>query len=159
MRIGNVEIKGKLFLAPMSNVTSLPFRIMCKRYGAAVVYSEMINADAFLHESDKTMKRTYFINDERPIGIQLSGSSKAVLKKAIMKAEKELRPDIIDINIGCPAYNVMKSGCGASLLEEPEKLGEIVKALSSSVSIPITCKIRITNSYEKTIKIAGIIEK
>src|SRR3989344_3871943 len=130
MKIGTVEIKGKLFLAPMSNVTSLPFRLLCKRYGAAMVYSEMINADAFIMGSEKTMKRTYFLDFERPIGIQLSGSDEDKLKRAIIKAEKELMPDIIDINIGCPAYTVMKSGCGASLLEDTAKLSRIVSLLS-----------------------------
>src|SRR3989344_3884034 len=145
MRIGNVKIEGKLFLAHMSNVTSLPFRLLCKRYGAAIVYSEMINAEAFIRESEKTIKRCYFTEEERPVGIQLSGSSEEALIKAIKKAETELKPDLVDINIGCPAYNVMKSGCGASLLKEPERLGNIVSSLSSAISIPLTCKIRITN--------------
>jgi nifR3 family TIM-barrel protein len=159
MHIGQIKINGTLFLAPMSNVTSLPFRILCKMYGASVVYSEMINADAFLQDSGKTLKRTYFLEEERPIGIQLSGSNEDVLKRAIIKAEKELKPDLVDINIGCPAYTVMKNGCGASLLEDIPKLTKIVSTLASSVKIPLTCKIRITKSDEKTIEIAKAIEK
>ena len=117
IKIGNITIEGNLFLAPMSNVTSLPFRVLCKKHSASVVYSEMINADAFLMESYKTMKRSYFLDEERPIGIQLSGSDEYALKRAIIKAEHELKPDLVDINIGCPAYNVMKNKCGAALLE------------------------------------------
>ena len=114
MQIGKLEIKGRLFLAPMSNVTNLPFRLLCKRYGAAMVYSEMINADAFIMESNKTLRRAYFIDEERPVGIQLSGSGVEKLEIAIKKAERELKPDLIDINLGCPAYSVMKNGCGAA---------------------------------------------
>jgi tRNA-dihydrouridine synthase B len=158
MKIGNLEIKGKLFLAPMSNVTSLPFRLLCKKYGAAVVYSEMINADAFIRDSHLSAKRAYFLEEERPVGIQIFGSNKDVLVRTVRKIEMELRPDMIDINIGCPAYDVMKSGGGASLLKDEEKLSEIVKALADSTNIPLTCKIRITSSEERTIRIAKIIE-
>ncbi len=159
MKIGNLKIKGKLFLAPMSNVTNLPFRLLCKKYEVAMVYSEMINADAFLRQSPKTGKRIYFIDEERPIGVQLFGSDEKVLIMAAKKIEKELRPEVIDINIGCPAYDVMKTGGGASLLKDEKKLQMLISTLSSAISIPLTCKIRITKEVEKILKIAKIIEK
>ena len=159
MKIGAIDIKGKLFLAPMSGLTSLPFRLMCKRHGAALVYSEMINADAFIYENPKTRKRAYFVEQERPIGIQLMGSDISKLRKAVLKIEKELKPDLIDINIGCPAYNIMKTGSGASLLKDLNRLGKLVKTLSTAIKIPLTCKIRITNDNNKTLEIAKIIEK
>jgi tRNA-dihydrouridine synthase B len=159
MKIGDLEIKEKLFLAPMSNVTNLPFRLLCKRYGAAMVYSEMINADAFLRQSPKTGKRIYFVEEERPIGVQLFGSDEKILIMAAKKIEKELRSDLIDINIGCPAYDVMKTGGGASLLKDEKKLQMLISSLSNAISIPLTCKIRITKDDEKILKIAKIIEK
>jgi tRNA-dihydrouridine synthase B len=159
MRLGNLEIKGKLFLAPMCNVTALPFRVLCKKYGAAVVYSEMIHADAYLMESEKTRKRAVFLDEERPVGLQLTGSSPELVIKAAVKAEKEYKPDLIDINIGCPAYNVIKSGGGSALLKEPEKLKKLITGLSKSISAPLTCKIRILQDDDSTIKIARIIEK
>ncbi|MFH2019860.1 MAG: tRNA-dihydrouridine synthase family protein, partial [archaeon] len=156
---GKVKIKGRLFLAPMSNVTNLPFRLLCKKFGASVVYSEMINADAYLMDSAKTKKRIFFLEEERPIGVQMFGSNEEVLVYAAKKIEKELCPDIMDINIGCPAYDVMKTGAGASLLCSPEKLGNLVKKLSASLNIPLTCKIRILKDDDKTIEIASIIER
>ncbi len=159
MRIKDLDIKGRLILAPMSGITSLPFRLQCKKNKAALAYSEMINADAFIYENPKTRKRAYFIEEERPIGIQLMGSSIEKLKKAAKKIEKELAPDLIDINIGCPAYNVMKTGSGASLLNNPGKLKKIIEEISNAINIPLTCKIRITNDEKKTLEIAKLIEK
>lgn len=159
MKIGDLNIDGRLFLAPMCNVTQLPFRLLCKRYGASMMYSEMIFADAYLMESEKSAKKAYFLQEERPIGIQLTGSSVEFIKKAAQKAQAELKPDLIDINIGCPAYNVLKSGAGGALLKDAKKLGDLVKALTGSISIPLTCKIRITGDDTSTMEIARIIEK
>ena len=158
MNIGNLEINGNLFLAPMSGITSLPFRLMCKKYGAAVVYSEMINADAIIHENKKTLKRAYFLEQERPIGVQLVGSNIDVLKKAVRKVE-ELKPDFIDINFGCPAYNVIKIGSGAAILKDFEFLGKLLRTLSKSTKLPLTCKMRISSNDQRTIQAAKIIEK
>ncbi len=159
MQIGSLEIKGRLFLAPMSNVTTLPFRLLCKRYGASVVYSEMINADAYLMASPKTKKRLMFLEEERPIGIQMFGSRIDVVVKAAKKIESELKPDLIDINIGCPSYEVMKTGAGAALLNDLPRISGLIGKLSSSISIPLTCKMRIKNNEEETLEIAKAIEK
>lgn len=159
MKIGNLNIKKKLFLAPMCDVTSLPFRLICKKYGAAIVYTEMINADAYIMESARTKKRAHFLEEERPIGIQIVGSDIQKLQKAAIKVEKELNPDIIDINLGCPAYNVMKTGSGSSILKDIRKLALIVNTISSSIEIPLTCKIRILPDDNDTLKAAKIIEK
>ena len=140
----------------MCNVTNLPFRILCKRYGASVVYSEMINADAFIRQ--KTKKRVYFLEQERPIAIQVFGSEEHVLVMALRKIEAEIKPDIIDLNIGCPAYSVMKLGAGANLLYDIDRLSRLVSSLSNAISIPLTCKMRITHNDEQTINIAKSIE-
>jgi tRNA-dihydrouridine synthase B len=159
MRIGKTEIKGNVFLAPMCNVTALPFRVLCKRYGAALIYSEMIHADAYLRNSEKTHKRVAFLYEERPIGLQLTGSSTELVIKAAAKAEKELKPDIIDINIGCPAYNVIKTGGGSALLKDSDKLKKLVFGIVKTIKVPLTCKIRILPDDDSTIKIARLIEK
>jgi len=159
MHIGNIKITGKILLAPMCDVTNLPFRLFCKEQGAALVYTEMINCDAYLMENSKTKKRSKFIEKEKPLGIQIFGSSIENLKKAAVKIEKELKPDLIDINIGCPAYNVMKTGSGASLLNNSEKIKELIFNVSESLKIPLTCKIRILSDEKKTISIAKIIQK
>ncbi len=159
MLIRDVQIKGRLLLAPMCEVSNLPFRLLCRRFGASLVYTEMINCDAYIMESKSTKKRAYFLDEERPLGVQIFGSSVQKLKKAAKKIENELKPDLIDINIGCPAYNVMKTGSGSALLKEPERLAEIVKGLSSVLSIPLTCKIRILADEKSTIGIAKLIEE
>jgi tRNA-dihydrouridine synthase B len=159
MKIGKLEIKGNVFLAPMCNVTSLPFRLLCKKYGAAMMYSEMIHADAYVMESEKSSKRAYYLEEERPIGIQLTGSNIDVLEQAIKKIEKKQHPDLIDINIGCPAHNVIKSGAGSALLKDIDKLSHLIKKLSSAINIPLTCKIRILTEDKETIKTAQAIEK
>ncbi|MCM2325929.1 MAG: tRNA dihydrouridine synthase DusB [Candidatus Woesearchaeota archaeon] len=159
MLIGPLDIRGKVVLAPMCEVTKLPFRLICKRYGAAIVYTEMIHADAYIMGAERTKKRAMVLEEERPVGIQIVGSSLEKLKKAAVMIEKDLKPDILDINIGCPAYNVMKTGSGSALLKDLDKLSEIVRELSSSVKIPFTCKIRVLEKDEDTLKAAGMIEK
>lgn len=158
-KIGNVEIKGILLLAPMCNVTSLPFRLLCKKYGAALSYSEMIHSEAFLRESEKSYKKAYFLKKERPIAIQLSGSSIDSLIKSAKKVESLLKPDIIDLNIGCPAYSVIKCGAGSELLKDKNKIKKIVSELSKNLKTPVTTKIRITSNEKENIEIAKLIEK
>jgi len=143
----------------MCNITDLPFRLLCKKYGAALTYSEMIFGDAYLQESERSKKRAYFLEEERPIGIQITGTTTEKIVEASKKIEEELNPDIIDINVGCPSYNVINSGGGGALLKHPEKLSDLVKKLCSSVKTPITCKIRLTDDLEKTIWLAKSIEK
>jgi nifR3 family TIM-barrel protein len=159
MQIGSLNIPGKVVLAPMCEVTKLPFRLICKRYGAAIVYTEMIHADAYIMGADRTKKRAIVLDDERPVGIQIVGSSLEKLKRAAVMIERDLEPDILDINIGCPAYNVMKTGSGSALLRDLGKLSEIVRELSSSVKIPFTCKIRILDNDEDTLRAAKMIER
>jgi len=159
MKIGRLEIQGKVVLAPMCDVTKLPFRLLCKRYGAAIVYTEMIHAEAYLYDSKRTKKRAKILEEERPVGIQLVGSTIDSLKKAAIGIEKELRPDLIDINIGCPAYNVIKTGSGSALLKDTKRLAEIVKIMSSSLEVPFTCKIRILEKEKDTLLAVKMIEK
>lgn len=159
MHIGSLNIPGKVILAPMCEVTKLPFRLVCKKYGAAIVYTEMIHADAYLMGAKKTFKRARILEEERPVGIQIVGSSLEKLKEAAKKIESDLKPDLIDINIGCPAYNVIKTGSGSALLKDIPRLGNIVKEISGSLVIPLTCKIRLLEDEKDTIDAAKTIEK
>lgn len=158
MKIGKLEIKGKLFLAPMCDVTNLPFRLVCKKSGASLTYTEMIHAEAYLMDSIKTKKRTRILREERPVGVQIVGSNILKLKQAAIKIEKEIKPDLVDINFGCPSYNVIKTGSGSDLLMNLPKLKLIVSTLSSCISVPFTCKMRIFSEDSKTIRAAKLIE-
>ncbi|WMW21758.1 tRNA dihydrouridine synthase DusB [Methanolobus mangrovi] len=158
MKIADLKIPGNILLAPMSNVTNLPFRLMCRQYGASLTYSEMISADAVIYENKKTINRGISCEDERPLGIQIFGNSPEIMTTAALRIEEVYRPEIIDVNFGCPAKLLTKDGCGSALLKSPELIHEIVKELSDNLSTPVTAKIRILPDMDKTLEIAHLIE-
>ncbi|KXS43815.1 tRNA dihydrouridine synthase DusB [Methanolobus zinderi] len=158
MRIGNVKIPGNILLAPMSNVTNLPFRLMCKKYGASMTYTEMISSDAVIYENTKTFNRGKSSEAERPFGIQVFGNDPQVISRAAHTIEENYHPDIIDLNCGCPAKLLTKDGFGSALLRSPELIHSIIRELSGTVSAPVTAKIRILEDMEKTLEIARLIE-
>ncbi len=158
MKIADLKIPGNILLAPMSNVTNLPFRLMCRKYGASLTYSEMISADAVIYENKKTINRGISCEDERPLGIQIFGNSPETMTKAALRIEEIYKPEIIDINFGCPAKTLTKDGCGSALLSSPELIHEIMKELSDNLSTPVTAKIRILQDMENTLEIAHLIE-
>ncbi len=159
MNIGKLKLKGNLILAPMSFVTNLPFRLLCKKYGAALVYSEMTFSEAILRQNEKSLDRVCTTNEERPVGIQLLGSNPNSVINSAKIIEQKFHPELMDVNLGCPSQSVIKNECGAALLKKPEVIGEIISGLSGSLDVPITAKIRILNSLDETLKIARIIEK
>ncbi|MBP1909535.1 tRNA dihydrouridine synthase DusB [Methanolobus bombayensis] len=159
MKIANIKIPGNILLAPMSNVTNLPFRLMCKKYGASLTYSEMISSDAVIYENEKTINRGMSCEEERPLGIQIFGNSPEIMVKAALKIEEIYQPEIIDVNFGCPARLLTKDGCGSALLRSPELIHEIIKGLSDNLSTPVTAKIRILEDMQKTLKVAHLIEE
>lgn len=158
MKIADLKIPGNILLAPMSNVTNLPFRLMCRKYGASLTYSEMISADAVIYENKKSIDRGISCEDERPLGIQIFGNSPEIMTKAALRIEEIYEPQIIDINFGCPAKLLTNAGCGSALLKSPELIHKIVKELSDNLSTPVTAKIRILQDMEKTLEIAHLIE-
>src|SRR3989344_477588 len=125
MKIGNVKLKNNLILAPMVGINDTAFRILCKNYGAGLVYTEMINANAIFNKNKATLKKLDFIEEERPITVQLFGANIEMLKHAAKTAEKSA--DIIDINFGCPDTKVLHQGSGAALLKRPQRIFDIVK--------------------------------
>ncbi|TQD28458.1 tRNA dihydrouridine synthase DusB [Methanolobus vulcani] len=158
MKIADIKIPGNILLAPMSNVTNLPFRLMCKKYGASLTYSEMISADAVIYENEKSINRGMSCEEERPLGIQIFGNSAENMTEAALKIEEIYQPEIIDINFGCPARLLTKDGCGSALLRSPDLIHEIVTGLVDNLSTAVTAKIRILEDMEKTLEIAHLIE-
>ncbi|MFH1399562.1 MAG: tRNA dihydrouridine synthase DusB [Candidatus Woesearchaeota archaeon] len=156
MKIGNVHIRGKLALAPMAQVTTLPFRLLCRRYGCSLVYSEMLCANPIVRNNRATMRKA-FTCDEQPIAMQIFGTQEELMLEAALK----LGGDIIDVNLGCPSVEVMKQGAGAALLKRPEKIGSIIKYLAENLDKPVTAKIRIGLDKTKVnaVEVAKIVEE
>ncbi len=159
LKIGRTELSGNLLLAPMADVTNLAFRLLCRRYGADLTYTEMINVDALLNESRKSFIKGLSSEEDRPFGVQLVGGCPDKLKRAALFIEEEYRPEIIDVNMGCPARCIIGAGCGSALLNSPELVYSIISELTESLDTPVSAKIRLLGREEKTLEIARLIEK
>ena len=143
MKIGNIEFgKYPLFLAPMEDVTDPAFRLLCKQFGADMVYSEFVSADALIRNIEKTERKLTIYDAERPVVIQLYGREPEPIAEAAKKAA-DAKPDIIDLNFGCPVKKIAGKGGGAGLLKDIPKLLEITKAVVKAVNIPVTVKTRL----------------
>ncbi|RKY83266.1 tRNA dihydrouridine synthase DusB [candidate division KSB1 bacterium] len=129
------------FLAPMAGISDHPFRLICKRLGASVLFSEFVSADGLIREEQRVRQYLHFCREERPFGVQLFGSEPATMAKAA-RIVAAYQPDFIDLNFGCPAKKVVKTGAGAALLSNPDRLQAIAEAVVDAVSIPVTGKIR-----------------
>ena len=143
MKIGNIEIKGKVVLAPMAGISNSAFRRIAKEMGAALLYAEMVSDKALVYENKKTLDMLYMTEEEHPIAQQIFGSDKSSFKEAAKIVENTMKPDIIDINMGCPVPKVVqRAQAGSALLKNPNKIYEIVKEIKENVSTPVTVKIR-----------------
>ena len=160
-KIGNIEIKNNIVLAPMAGVCNSAFRKIIKEMGCGLIYAEMVSDKAMVYNSKKTHNMLYLEDVERPIAQQLFGSDKETFVEAAKMVYEIMKPDIIDINMGCPVPKVaVKAQAGSALLKNPEKIKEIVEAVVASVPIPVTVKIR-SGWDSKTInavEVAKIIE-
>ena len=160
--IGNVEIKNNVVLAPMAGISNSAYRTIIKEMGAGLIYAEMVSDKAISYESKKTIDMLYMTDMERPIAQQIFGSDKESFIKAAKYIEKTMKPDIIDINMGCPVPKVaIKNQAGSALLKNPEKVYEIVSSVVKSVNVPVTVKIRSgwdSNSIN-AVEIAKMIER
>ena len=142
-KIGNVEINNRIVFAPMAGVSNISFRTIIKEMGAGLIYSEMVSSMGIVYGSSKTIDLINFNEEERPISIQIFGNDVSSFVKAAKYIEDNYHPDIIDINMGCPVPKIaLKSQAGSALLKDPNKIGEIVSSVVSSVSTPVTVKIR-----------------
>ena len=142
-KIGNVEIKGNIVVAPMAGVSNKTFRKICKSMGASLVVAEMVSDKAILFGNEKTFKLLDMDEEERPISQQIFGSDVNSFVEAAKIVEKVMKPDIIDINMGCPVPKIaLRSQAGSALLKNPEMVGKIVRAVVDAVNVPVTVKIR-----------------
>lgn len=151
MKSKQISFDNKLILAPMAEINNIGFRLLCKKYGADMIYSEMVSANALVREKDKTLEMTKSLPEERPFVLQLFGQNTENLVTAAKMVEDKV--DMIDLNFGCPAVQILKQGAGAALLKRPNKIEEIVKAVVSAVSVPVSVKIRADGNYVKIAKL------
>lgn len=143
MKIGKIEFeKYPVFLAPMEDVTDPAFRLLCKRFGADMVYSEFISSDALIRSIKSTERKLEIYDQERPVAIQLYGRDVESITEAAKIAETA-KPDIIDLNFGCPVKKVAGKGGGAGLLKDIPKMMEIINSVAKNVKIPVTVKTRL----------------
>ncbi len=157
MQIGNVTLKNNVFLAPMAGVTDLAFRRACVRYGAGLVYSEMVSSKALYYNDRKTKQLLNSTDDEKPLAVQIFGSDPDIMAKTAYMA-LETGAQILDINMGCPAPKIVNNGDGSALMKNPELIGRIVAAVVKAVDVPVTCKIRSGFDKVNALEVAKIIE-
>ncbi len=143
LKIDNIEIGYKpILLAPMEDITDPPFRRLCKKYGADLMYTEFISSEGLIRDALKSREKLDFEESERPIGIQIFGHDVDSMKLAAELAS-EAKPDIIDINFGCPVKKVVSKGAGAAMLKDIDKMLRITKTVVDSTSIAVTVKTRL----------------
>ena len=143
MKIGKIDLGNQpVLLAPMEDVTDLPFRLLCKQFGADMVYTEFISSDALIREVNKTMQKLTIAEEERPVAIQIYGRDTESMVQAAKMVE-QAKPDILDLNFGCPVKKVAGKGGGAGMLQNIPKMLEITEAVVKAVNIPVTVKTRL----------------
>jgi nifR3 family TIM-barrel protein len=161
-KIGNVEIKNRVVLAPMAGICNSAFRRIVKEMGCGLIYAEMVSDKAIYYNNQKTIDMLYMTDYERPISQQIFGSDKESFVSAAKYIYENMHPDIIDINMGCPVPKVaLRAQAGSALLKNPEKIREIVESVAKAVPIPVTVKIRSgwDQSSINAVEIAKICEK
>ncbi len=156
MRIGAVDIQHPIVLAPMEDVTDIPFRLICKRLGADIVYTEFVNSEGLVRNSEKTKKKMFFSEEERPFGIQIYGGEESSMEGAAKIADS-MNSDIIDINCGCWVKDVAMRGAGAGLLKDLPKMERIVSSVVRATHKPVTVKTRL-GWDENSIRIVEVAE-
>ena len=151
MKIGNIEFGDHpIFLAPMEDVTDIGFRLLCKRFGAAMVYTEFVSAEALIRDVKSTISKLTISNTERPVGIQIYGRDVEAMVEAA-KIVEQAGPDLIDLNFGCPVKKVAGKGAGAGMLQNIPKMLEITRKVVDAVKLPVTVKTRLGWNHEQLI--------
>ncbi len=143
LKIGKIEIGGfPLILAPLEDVTDYAYRSICKKFGADLMYTEFLAAEALIRNVERVKEKMLISDDQKPIGVQIFGNNAEAMRKAAIKAEIA-NPDLIDINFGCPVRKIAGKGCGAGLLNDLDKLTAITRAVVNATSLPVTVKTRL----------------
>ncbi len=158
IKIGNISLPDfPLLLAPMEDVSDPPFRFVCKQYGADLMYTEFISSEGLIRDAAKSIRKLDVFEYERPIGIQLFGGDIDHMREAALIAERA-RPDLIDINYGCPVKAVACKGAGAALLQDIPKMVKMTEEIVKAVKLPVTVKTRL-GWDENTLNIAEVAER
>ena len=151
MKIGNIDFGERpVFLAPMEDVTDIGFRMLCKRFGAAMVYTEFVSAEALIRDVKSTISKLTISDEERPVGIQIYGRDIEAMIEAA-KIVEQAGPDLIDLNFGCPVKKVAGKGAGAGMLQNIPKMLEITQKVVDAVKLPVTVKTRLGWNHEQLI--------
>tara|TARA_B100000131_G_C18063899_1_gene591694 strand:+ start:464 stop:1432 length:969 start_codon:yes stop_codon:yes gene_type:complete len=142
-KIGNIEIANPVFLAPMAGVTDRPFRLICKELGAGFMYTEFVSANGIIRENKKTLDMIRFTEIERPLGVQIFGDDPFILGESANMIASRFKPDLIDINFGCPVPKVANKGAGSGALKDLNLMEKMTKqVIDNSINIPVTVKMR-----------------
>ncbi len=151
------KLKNKWILAPMVDVSNLAFRLLCRKYGASMGYTEQLSSLAILRDNPRTLKLAETNEQDKPVGLQLFGRNPEILVEAANKLKKNF--DVIDLNLGCPSKKIVAQGYGSALLKEKDKIKEIVEALVQGVNKPITVKMRSGFQKVEALELVKVIEK
>ena len=149
MKVGNLDIGKKLFLAPMAEVTDSSFRRICKEHGAGITFTQMVSAQGVVRNDFETLRHLSFSRSEKPIGVQVLGNDPDIFGEAAKEIAK-LNPDLIDLNSGCPVDKVCSHNMGAALLDDPKRIGKIIrKMVDGAGSVPVSAKLRLGKDRTK----------
>lgn len=140
-KIGNLEFTSPFVLAPLAGYTDLPFRLLCRQFGADYVVSEMISCHGLYYDQERTKQMLASVESERPVSFQLFGAEPDIMARAA-ELISAYKPDMIDINMGCPVRKVTKKGAGAAMMSDPDLAEKVIKSVIQNTDIPVTVKIR-----------------
>ena len=159
LKIGNIELDNPFFAAPLAGVTDAPYRRLCRRFGAALVYSEMVSAKGLYYNDKKTEQLLYVYEDEKPTAYQIFGSDPEIMAYAARELE-ERDNIILDVNMGCPVPKIVKNGDGSALMKNPDLVYRIISAMTKATDKPVTAKIRagFDSSSLNAVEVAKAIE-
>lgn len=144
MKIGNLEFGSyPVFLAPMEDVTDIGFRLLCKQFGAAMVYSEFVAADALVRMVNRSLEKLKVCDEERPVAVQIYGKEIEPVVEAARIVVEQAKPNVLDLNFGCPVKRVAAKGAGAGMLQNVPKMLEMTRAVVDAIKVPVTVKTRL----------------
>lgn len=141
MKIGNLLLKNNIFLAPMAGITDLVFRLLVRKFGCSLCFTEMVSANGLVRGTEKSYRYLESISGDKPLGVQIFGSDPCVLSEAA-KIVTDKGADLVDINMGCPVKKVLKIGAGGILMRDPSKVAVILQSIRKATSLPVTVKMR-----------------
>lgn len=157
MKFGSIDINRPVYLAPMEDVTDIPFRKLCKKFGADIMITEFVSSDALIRNVQKTIDKMKILDYERPIGIQIYGHDHDTMVEAA-KIVETVKPDFIDLNFGCPVKKIVKRGAGSAMLKTPDLLVKITEDVAKAVKVPVTVKTRI-GWNQSSINIVDVVKR